>query len=578
MKYKRYQSLDYEIPQASWAWNMYGAGLENFGKGLQPELEPIIKPDADQLLVRIDSVGLCFSDLKVVRLGGAHPKLYNRDLQVEPARLGHEVSLTIIQVGENLKGHYHAGQRLAMQPDIYQQGKSTAYGYTIPGGLIQYHLIGKEVLETDEGECLLPVDDTPLSYGAASLLEPWGCVMAAYTQRRRLWPLQGGVMWLVGSPGDEHDYLFSKGLDSPVVIVCSNIPTALLQQVKQSKARVIEKNDLTLDTYAAFCQEVTAGKGYDDIILLQPARAIEVESIAKLIARRGILNMMGEKPLDDLVQIDMGRLHYDYIAFVGYHGLDISAAYGGARNRCELTPHGVAVFIGAGGPMGQMHLQCAIELPDGPRVLIATEVNPERLEALKQAFSQLAKKHQRELHVINPLACDQSLETLVAQVSGQRGADDVIVSVPHAGLMEQGAALMNKNGMLVLFAGVPNGTCAPADLSKVYLSNAQYTGTSGLTLDDQRLVLDRAAAGNLSPQRSIAAIGGMDAALEAMYALQNGTYPGKIIIFPQLKNLPLMALTELPDKIPQVAQKLTEDLTWTTDAEEVLYELYWDLS
>jgi threonine dehydrogenase-like Zn-dependent dehydrogenase len=127
---------------------------------------------------------------------------FNRDLAVDPTRLGHEVSLTIIRVGTDLQDRYHPGQRLAVQPDIYQNGKSTAYGYTVPGGLIQYHLIGPEVLETDEGACLLPVDEE-IGYAESSLLEPWGCVLAAYTQRRRLEPKAGGTMWIIGRPGDE---------------------------------------------------------------------------------------------------------------------------------------------------------------------------------------------------------------------------------------------------------------------------------------------------------------------------------------------------------------------------------------
>ena len=178
-KYHAYRSLSYSLPEKSWAWNLYGAGLENMGRGGEPEPFSIPEPNDDQLLVRIDSIGVCFSDVKILKQGGSHPKLYNRDLSVEPTRLGHEVALTIVKVGKNLQDKYEPGQRLAVQPDIYQQGKSTAYGYTIPGGLIQYHLIGDEVLKTDAGACLLPVEEE-MGYAESSLLEPWGCVMAAY--------------------------------------------------------------------------------------------------------------------------------------------------------------------------------------------------------------------------------------------------------------------------------------------------------------------------------------------------------------------------------------------------------------
>jgi len=235
-QYKKYHDIDSVIPEKGLAWNMYGAGEENIGRDGKPEQLPVPKPGPNQMLVRIDSVGLCFSDVKLINMGGSHPKLYNRDLAKEPGRLGHEASLTVVEVGEELQGRYFPGQRLAVQPDIYQDGKSTAYGYTIPGGLIQYHLIGPEMLETDEGECLLPVDDS-MGYAEAALLEPWGCVLAAYTQRRRLEPKDGGVMWIIGTPGDDAEYSFSKGLDAPAVIILSDAPEAVASLAEKNRGK-----------------------------------------------------------------------------------------------------------------------------------------------------------------------------------------------------------------------------------------------------------------------------------------------------------------------------------------------------
>ena len=176
------------VPTSNMGWNTYGMGLDAVGVDGAPE--PIAVPEmaADQMLVRVDAVGLCFSDVKLIRLGGDHPKLYGRDLSVEPTRLGHEASVTVIAVGDELADTYSPGQRLAIQPDIHVDGVSTAYGYTIPGGLIQYHLIGSEVLEGDEGAYVIPVTDE-IGYASAALSEPWACVEAAYTQRRRLDPL-----------------------------------------------------------------------------------------------------------------------------------------------------------------------------------------------------------------------------------------------------------------------------------------------------------------------------------------------------------------------------------------------------
>jgi threonine dehydrogenase-like Zn-dependent dehydrogenase len=573
-KYQQYRSADMPVPAQTWAWNLYGAGMENIGRNNQPEAFSVPEPDENQMLVRIDSVALCFSDVKVINMGGQHPKLYNRDLTSEPTRLGHETSLTVIKVGRNLQGSYRPGQRLAVQPDIYQNGKSTAYGYTISGGLIQYHLIGPEMLETDEGACLLPIEGD-LGYAESALLEPWGCVLAAYTQRRRLEPKKDGMMWIVGRPGDQREYLFSSGLDAPGTIVLTDVPQAIKKLVSKTTAQIHIRDGLTVDGYADMVNELTGDKGFDDIVVLDPTSSDAVGTIAHHIARRGTLNLVGETPLDGMVLADVGRLHYDYIAFLGTQGPDVAAAYGSVRNRCEIVSQGVAVFVGAGGPMGQMHVQRAIELPDGPRKIIATEVNAQRLAALEQRVAPIAAKNNREVIFLNPQQDDGELYDHVMRITQGRGADDVVVCVPVAEVMAQAATLMNPNGMLVFFAGVPNGTMAPLNLSAVYMDNAQYTGTSGLTINDQALVMQRAMQGQLSTSRSVGAVGGMLAAKEGIQAMIEGRYPGKIVIFPQIHDLPLMGLEELKDKLPDVAAKLEAGNAWTNAAEEVLIEAYW---
>jgi L-sorbose 1-phosphate reductase len=240
-----------------------------------------------------------------------------------------------------------------------------------------------------------------------------------------------------------------------------------------------------------------------------------------------------------------------------------------------LFPKGTTVFVGAGGPMGQMHVQRALELPDGPTTVIATEVSDLRLDSIQERFSSLAEKNGRKLFTFNPQTNEKTLHDFVMEVTGGKGAEDVVVSVPIAAVMAESDTLMNENGMLVFFAGVPNGTMAPMNLSNVYLSNAQYTGTSGLTLDDQRQVLSQAALGSLSPGRSVGAIGGMNVAKEGIKAVIDGKYAGKIIIFPQIEDLPLMGLDELEKNLPEVAAKLEPGNMWTMEVEEALFEKYW---
>jgi L-sorbose 1-phosphate reductase len=570
-QYEKYQQLTQSIPKKTQTWNLYGAGLENIGKNNKPEIFEIPEPNDDQLLVRVDAVALCFSDVKVITQGRKHPKLYNRDMKKEPTRLGHEATLTIIKVGKNLIKNFAVGERHAMQPDIYQDGKSTAYGYTIPGGLIQYHLIGPEILETDAGSCLLKVSNQ-MSFAETALLEPWGCVWAAYTQRRRLEPKEDGVMWIVGNKDDMNTYRFSKGLEAPKTVILTNAPKSVQTLAQSTSKTVVIRDEVTISDLKSLVDEYTDGTGFDDVVVTDPRSAAELTTIAKYVARRGTMNMIGKNPLDGLVDADVGRLHYDYVAFVGNDGEDISDSYGDARNRCDLRSDGLAVFVGAGGPMGQMHVQRAIEKKGGPGAVIVTDINDQRLAEIKQRFAPLTEANNCQLLTFNPMENQETLPEFVKAQSQGQGADDVVVCVPNAEIMAESASFMKPDGLLVLFAGVPNGTLAPLDFSSIYLNNIQYTGTSGLTIEDQTVVMENALQGNIAPAVCVAAIGGIKVAKLGIEAMIDARYPGKILIFPQLEDLPLMGLDELAEKLPEVSKKLGAGNIWTLEAEKALFE------
>ena len=136
-KYRAYRAHDYNIPKKTLAWNLYGAGLDSMGENGKPEEFEVPEPNDDQILVRIDSVGVCFSDIKVVKQGPAHPKLYNRDMRKEPTRLGHEVSLTVVKVGKNLTDVPRTAWSVGLE---YERGPFTGLlvarhvGHVFPSG------------------------------------------------------------------------------------------------------------------------------------------------------------------------------------------------------------------------------------------------------------------------------------------------------------------------------------------------------------------------------------------------------------------------------------------------------------
>jgi len=563
-RYAAYQALPERSPAETLAWNVYGKGIESVGRDGRPEPVDVPRPSADQLLVRVDAVGLCFSDIKLIRLGGEHPKLYGRDLTRDPTRLGHETAVTVIEVGEGLRDGFRPGQRLAIQPDIYVDGRSTAYGYTIPGGLIGYHVIGPEVLAADDGAYVVEVDDR-LGYAETALTEPWACVEAAYTQRRRLIPATGGRTWVVGRPGDDTPYRLGGVLDGAREIVVTDLRDDLAQEIRQHAPAGAE---------IRLAAAESASGPFDDVILLGPRSADVVSRAADALAFRGVLNLVADEPLDGRVEVDIGRLHYHYTAFVGTNGLDVSASYGEARNRADLLAGGTAVFIGAAGPMGQMHLERALRMPNGPARLVGVDLDPERMAAARVRLEPIAAANGRELLLRVP-GVGESITSIVATETGGRGADDVVVTAPSAAAVTDGAGLMSPDGMLVLFAGVPVGTRASLDLSPVFLHGAQYTGTSGSRIADQQRVVDKTLAGLLSPGRALAAVGGIEAARDGLQAMIDGRFPGKIVIFPQLRGLPLTSLENLAAGDAELAASLGEGGTWTREAEAILFARYW---
>ena len=558
------------------AWNVYGAGLDGIGLDGRPELVAVPEPAPDQLLVRVDAVGLCFSDVKLIRQGGDHPKLYGRDLASDPTRLGHEATVTVTEVGEDLRDRYRVGDRLAVQPDIYVDGRSNAYGYTIPGGLIRYHLMGSEVLDAADGAYVISVEDEA-GYAAAALSEPWACVEAAYTQRRRLEPKPGGIMWIIGSEGDTTSYEFGRGLGSASTIVLTDVSPTVVELVEAERdpsAVVLVEDGATAGDIEEFVAEMTGGEGFDDVVMLAPSSPDVVAAVARSVAFRGTLNLVSDRPLEGDVDIDLGRIHYHYVAYVGSRGPDIAASYGPDRNRCELRPGGVAVFVGGAGPMGQMHIQRALQSPRGPTTLIASDFDATRRRRLRERMEVLAKEAGRTLLIVDP--AEEDLGEIVRDASGGAGADDVVVLVPNADAMSEGARLLGPDGMLVLFAGVPVGTLAPLDLSAVFIGNAQFTGTSGSTLADQTRVLEKAGAGELEPERSLAAVASMEYARDGIEALVEGRFAGKIVIYPQLQGLPLLALEDLAEKHPEIGRHLADDRSWTSAAEAALIEAFAD--
>lgn len=120
-KYQSFEQANNPIPEKQFAWPLYGTGLAFLGKDGKPVKRAVPAYSDDELLMRVDAVSMCFTDVKEITQGQNHPRLTGRNLMENPIVPGHELSMTVVGVGKNLETKYTVGSRYTMQPDINRQ-------------------------------------------------------------------------------------------------------------------------------------------------------------------------------------------------------------------------------------------------------------------------------------------------------------------------------------------------------------------------------------------------------------------------------------------------------------------------
>ena len=563
-KLEDYRRGSTPLPATYRLWPLYSAGLENLGRNGQPIEVPAPSYGPDELLIRHDACGLCFSDTKVIAQGQNHPRVF-RDMQKEPVVLGHEVAMTIMGVGKNLAGRYQVGERLTLETDIVIKGKTYAYGYWYQGGLSQYSVIGPEIYASDLGNNLIKVRPEK-SYAEIALTEPWACVVAAYALKYRTGLKDGGVTWIIGA-GEDRPYTISTGFDAashPARLLLTDVPAGFARWLRVRAAQ------LGIEVTEVSRIEATPVEFVDDIVMLG-ANADLIEQASPHLGQFGVMAILAGEPLARRVNVDVGRIHYHRWVYVGSTKADVAAAYHDLPVRSNLKAAGRTWIVGAGGPMGRMHVQRAIEFNNPPAVILCTDVSDMRLGELCEAFSDQARAKGIQFLCLNPTKTAE-YEAATATLR-QSGFDDIVVLAPVPAVIADSSSYLAPGGVMNVFAGVARGTLAALDLSGAYLQGKRVIGHSASLMSDFELVLDKTASGELSPNRSVAAVGSLSAAHAGLKAVKEATLAGKVVIYPNIKELSLTSLPELKEKLPTVHALLNERGEWTHAAEEEFLRL-----
>jgi threonine dehydrogenase-like Zn-dependent dehydrogenase len=514
----------------------------------------------NELLIRHDACSVCFSDFKVLRAGQEHPRIY-RDMAADPVVLGHEVTLTVVGVGDDLHDAYDVGDRFIVQADIYIDGVGYAYGYEIQGGQSQYSVIDQRVLDGDDGNYLIPLKpDT--GYAESALIEPWTCVLTAYhlDYRTRLEP--GGTTWIIGTEaGEERAYTIGSGLEEE-----AHPDRLLLTDVPPNFARWLESQAETLDIEVIEVADITSPpvEEVDDIILLGPDPDL-IEAASPHLSKFGIFAIIADERLPRKVEVDVGRVHYNRWLYVGGPDPDIARAYDHVPARSTLKPGGRVWFVGAGGPMGRLHVQRAIGVPDPPTTVFCTAKSNDRLPDVDAIYRPDAEAGGIQF-VSKALAEDDYQETL--DHLGRERFEDIVVLAPSAAAIEEAAEYLAPDGVMNVFAGVKRGTKARLDLNAVIYEGKRIIGHSGLTTETMHVALEQVENGEFSANRLVSAVGSLGAFRDGLGAVRDGEFSGKVVIFQNIEDLPLTPLPELKQRLPEVYAKLRNGREWTKEAEE----------
>ena len=217
----------------------------------------------------------------------------------------------------------------------------------------------------------------------------------------------------------------------------------------------------------------------------------------------------------------------------------VVAAYG-LKYRTGLKQGGITWIIGAGGDRPYT-INSGFDAGSHPTCLLLTDV-PARFTAwVKERAAQLGVE---VTEVPSLAACPVEF------------VDDIVVLDPVPTVIAEAGSHLALQGVMNIYAGVARGTLAALDLSGAYLSGTRIIGHSASLMSDFELVLAKTNSGELSPNRSVAAVGSSSAARDGLKAVKGAALTGKVVIYPNIKELPLTPLAAFKEKLPTVYLRL----------------------
>ncbi|MHC4309987.1 MAG: alcohol dehydrogenase catalytic domain-containing protein [Planctomycetota bacterium] len=550
-----------DLPETQYAVQLVGPDELVLNKSKE-----VFKPGPHQILCKVEVVGLCFSDLKLLKQFSSHVRKSGLVAGIDPEILkeipgyvpgeaptvpGHETVVRIEAVGPGVED-FKGGDRFLVQTDyrwLRTASSNGAFGYNFEGALQEYVLMDERIITSPDGESMLIPVSEELSASAIALVEPWACVEDAFVSGERTNLKTDGQLLVVADEKvnkDAFENLFGRYGKPAQITWISKTPPVELDVPVKTVTNVSELADV----------------GYDDVIYFG-SDASTIEALFAKVAIGGLLNIVlcGGKFGRDVVTA-VGRIHYGGIRIAGTTGSNPAESMIVIPETDEIRAGDKINVIGAGGPMGAMHvIRNICQGVEGVSVF-AGDVDDTRLDTLTKIAVPLAQKNAVEYKPYNPTK-DEITEAF----------DYTVLMAPLPKLVAASVQSAAQRGLINIFAGIPATVSGEIDLDTYIEKQLYFIGTSGSTLDDMKRMLEKAESGRLDTNVSVAAITGLEGATEGIRAVETRSIAGKIVVYPACRDMGLVTLEELSDKMPEVAACLNNGL-WTKQAEDKLLEMY----
>jgi len=301
---------------------------------------------------------------------------------------------------------------------------------------------------------------------------------------------------------------------------------------------------------------------FDDVVYFG-SNPETIEKLFAKVATNGLfLVALCGGTLGRPVMTALGRVHYGGIRLAGTAGSDPAEALLTIPASGEIREGNRIHVVGAGGPMGVMHVMRNLCQGVKKVTVIAADLSDERIAALDRIAHPAARKNGVEYCSYNPKK---------APFSG--AFDYIAVMAPVPALIAQAVKEANPGAIINIFAGIPANVSGAVDLDAYLRKGLYFIGTSGSTLQDMKIVQNNVESGRLDTNVSVAAISGLDGAVDGIRLVEKQEVPGKIMVYPACRGLKVTPLTKLFESLPEVAAKL-QDGVWTKEAEAALLQKY----